>query len=317
MTPVWLVPACVFLVLLIAITLMVVTFFEPEEQTTEFLKRRIAKNAADDGLSNVNRLLVAPGKLYLKIRPFFVNLAKKLYSTNLSYLAKTRKLMITANCYQEDADLYRHFAFSLFISCASIGLGLVLAILIPTTLIYKAAILLFCVVIARFAPDFSIRQKASSRKMEIYYTLSDVLDLLVVCMESGLGMDSSLMRVAQETAKLAPDMNVEINKLLFEVSSGISRAEAFRNMAERTDVDELKSLATMLIQADKFGTPLGNTLKVFSDDLRQRRRMRAEELASKASIKMTFPLVLLIFPPLFIILLAPSILTAMDLFAKK
>jgi tight adherence protein C len=307
---------CVFFILVITGTLLSITFFEPDEPQAEFLKRRIADRSVVE-TSTVRQVFEMPSKAYLQIQPFFMNLAKKLYSPNQAYLDRTRKLLITANCYRDDVDIYQHFAFALFVSFVAIGFGLLAAFLVPTTFINKLAILIVCIVIARFVPDLSIRQKASRRKANIYYTLSDVLDLLVVCMESGLGMDSSMMRVAQETAKLAPELNQELNKLLFEVSSGISRAEAFRNMAERTDVAELAALATMLIQADKFGTPLGNTLKVFSDDLRQRRRMRAEELASKASIKMTFPLVLLIFPPMFIILLGPSIISALDIFGKK
>jgi pilus assembly protein TadC len=313
----WIILGCVFLILMLAVSLVSITFFEPDEPISEFLKRRIADRTQVDDASVIHQVIQMPTKAYLRVLPFFVDLAKKLYANNQAYLAKTRKLMITANCYRDDADLYRHFAFSLFVSCISIGLGLILALVIPTALINKLLILVLCVVIARFVPDLSIRQKAKNRKLAIYYTLSDVLDLLVVCMESGLGMDASMMRVAQETARLAPELNQELNKLLFEVSSGISRAEAFRNMAERTDVTELASLAAMLIQADKFGTPMGSTLKVYSDDLRQKRRMKAEELASKASIKMTFPLVLLIFPPMFIILLGPSIISAMDIFGKK
>ena len=313
----WMILGCVFLILTLAITLVSITFFEPDEPVSEFLKRRIKDRTVLDEQSAMQQVLKMPTQAYLSVLPYFMDLAKKLYADNQSYLAKTRKLMITANCYRDDSDLYRHFACSLFVSCVSIGLGLILAILIPTALINKLLILVLCVVIARFVPDLSMKQKAKNRKLAIYYTLSDVLDLLVVCMESGLGMDSSMMRVAQETARLAPELNQELNKLLFEVSSGISRSEAFRNMAERTDVAELGSLAAMLIQADKFGTPLGNTLKVYSEDLRQKRRMKAEELASKASIKMTFPLVMLIFPPMFMILLGPSIITAMDLFGKK
>jgi tight adherence protein C len=306
-----------FGVMLLGFSLLTHVLMQPQETTAEFLKRRMVSKAGKRTGSLLEQLLLLPMQFYKTVSPNFLRMAKNLYASNTGYMGKTRKLLITANAYKDDGDVFQHFAFSLFVACLGIVAGLAAMMLLPVAFLYKVMALLICILVGRFVPDFLLRSKASARKMEIYYTMSDVLDLLVVCMESGLGMDSSIVRVSQETGKLAPDLTDEMNKLMFEVSSGISRAEAFKNMANRTDVPELATLAAMLIQADKFGTPLGNTLKVFSDDLRRKRRMKAEELASKASIKMTFPLVLLIFPPLFMILLGPSVITALDLFGKK
>jgi tight adherence protein C len=307
----------VFGVMLAGFSMLATLLMQPQESSAEFLKRRLASRAGKRTGSMLEGLFVLPVQFYKAVLPRFLKMAKNLYAGNTGYMGKTRKLLITANAYKDDGDVFQHFAFSLFVACMAIGVGVAAMVLLPVVFIYKIMALLTCVLLGRFIPDFMLRSKANNRKQEIYYTLSDVLDLLVVCMESGLGMDSSLVRVAQESAKLAPELTDEFNKLLFEVSSGISRTEAFRNMATRTDVTELGTMAAMLIQADKFGTPLGNTLKVFSDDLRRKRRMKAEELASKASIKMTFPLVLLIFPPLFMILLGPQVIIALDIFKNK
>jgi tight adherence protein C len=284
------------------------------ETTADFLRRRMSEQYYKPSNAKGQSFLSPLQPTYHAILQEFQKKAKTLYGKNDGYVAKTRKLMIVANIYKSDTDVYQHFAFSLLISCVGAFTGLILAALLNIAFLYKIAVLLTCIIITRFFPDFQLRKKASDRKMSIYYAMSDILDLLVICMESGMGLDACLMRVSQDGDHLAPEFTEELKTVLFEMSSGISRAEAFRNLATRTDVAELNTLATMLIQADKFGTPIGQMLKVYSDELRQKRRMRAEELASKASIKMTFPLVLLIFPPMFMILLGPSLLQAMDTF---
>jgi len=163
-------------------------------------------------------------------------------------------------------------------------------------------------------PQMQLRGQAGKRKTEMRYTMPDMLDLMIVCMEAGLALDSTIQRVAEETEHMAPEISYELKRVNKELNAGISRTEAFQNMGTRSGVDELRSLCAMIVQSDKMGTSISDTLRVFADDLRTKRRQRAEELASKASIKMTFPLVFFIFPPLFIILMGPMVIQAIQQF---
>jgi tight adherence protein C len=140
---------------------------------------------------------------------------------------------------------------------------------------------------------------------------------MVVCVEAGLGLDATIQRVAEETERIAPEISHEFKRLNKELNAGISRAEAFQNLGQRAGVDELRSLCAMVIQSDKMGTSVADTLRVFADDLRVKRRQKAEELAAKASIKMTFPLVFFVFPPLFIVLMGPIVIQASQQFFSK
>ncbi len=163
-------------------------------------------------------------------------------------------------------------------------------------------------------PQLQLGGKAKKRKTEIRFKMPDTLDLMVVCVEAGLGLDATFQRVAEETERMAPEIAYELKRLNKELSAGISRIEAFSALGSRAGVDELRSLCSMIIQADKMGVSISDTLRVYADDLRVKRRQKAEELASKASIKMTFPLVLFIFPPLFIILIGPVVINALKSF---
>jgi tight adherence protein C len=195
------------------------------------------------------------------------------------------------------------------------GLLLIALILMPS---YAAVATLGGFVIGSTIPKMMLSNRIKARKTEIRYNLPDTLDLMVVCVEAGLALDATLQRVAEETERLAPEVSMEFRRLNKELNAGISRIEAFHNMGQRAGVDELRSLCAMIIQADKMGTSIADTLRIFSDDLRTKRRQKAEELAAQASIKMTFPLVLFIFPPLFLVLLGPMLINVYNqFFANK
>ncbi|HXG92290.1 MAG TPA: type II secretion system F family protein [Blastocatellia bacterium] len=155
-------------------------------------------------------------------------------------------------------------------------------------------------------PDIWLNRKMRARKERIQLAIPDVLDLTVVCVEAGLGLDQSLMRIGQEIRRIHPDLSEELHLYNLEVNAGRSRAEALRNLAGRTEVDDLKSLTAVLIQTDRFGTSIAQSLRVFSDSLRTKRRQRAEERAAKTSIKMIPVLVFFIFPAIFIIVVFPA-----------
>jgi tight adherence protein C len=135
------------------------------------------------------------------------------------------------------------------------------------------------------------------------------MDLSVVCVEAGLGLDQALMRIGQEFKLSHPDLSEELKLYGLEVGAGKRRADSLRNLANRTEVDDLKSLAAVLIQTDRFGTSVAQSLRVYAESMRVKRRQRAEERAAKMSIKMIPPLVFFIFPAIFIVVLGPGIIS--------
>jgi tight adherence protein C len=157
-------------------------------------------------------------------------------------------------------------------------------------------------------PGMVLARMAKKRQHRIRLSLADALDLLVVSVEAGLGLDQAMARVAQELSLAYPDLSSELRLVNLELLAGKSRSEALRNLADRTGVDDLSSLVAMLVQTDKFGTSVANSLRVFSDTLRTKRRQRAEEAAAKTGVKMVFPLVLCIFPAIWIVTIGPAVI---------
>jgi tight adherence protein C len=162
-------------------------------------------------------------------------------------------------------------------------------------------------------PDFVLRRRIRSRQEEITDALPDGLDLLVVCVEAGLGLNASFVKITEEFRLSSPSLSEEFDIVNREMVAGKPRQEALRALSERTGVEDVKSLVAMLIQTEKLGTSLAQSLRVHSDSLRLRRRQRAEEAAAKTTIKLVFPLVFLMFPALFIVVLGPGAIQIMKI----
>jgi tight adherence protein C len=163
-----------------------------------------------------------------------------------------------------------------------------------------------------FVPRFVLDQAIKNRKQRVRWGLADALDLMVVSIEAGLGLNAAMVRVSDELRDVHKDISEEFELANLEIKVGRDRDEALRNLAERTGVDDLRSLVAMLIQADRFGTSIARAVRVFSDSLRTKRRQRAEQAAQKAAVKLLFPLACFLFPVLFIAILGPAILTLID-----
>jgi tight adherence protein C len=159
------------------------------------------------------------------------------------------------------------------------------------------------------APDMWLRKKIKRRRERLRKGVPDMVDLLVICMDAGLGLDQALLRVGQELGFTHPDINQEIVQLTLEQRAGKPRMEAWQSMADRTQIEDIASFVNMLVQTDRFGTPILAALNRLSNDIRLKRRQHAEEMAAKTKIKILFPLVLFIFPCIFIVLLAPALLS--------
>lgn len=157
-------------------------------------------------------------------------------------------------------------------------------------------------------PDFWLERRIKQRRERIRKGIPDAVDLLVICVGAGLGLDQALQRVGQELVTSHADIHEELLQINLEQRAGKPRLEAWKSMAERTKIEEFASFVSMLSQTDRFGTPIIRALSRFSEDVRMKRRQRAEEMAAKTKIKILFPLVLCIFPCIFIVLLAPAVL---------
>jgi tight adherence protein C len=164
------------------------------------------------------------------------------------------------------------------------------------------------------APDFWLGRRIATRQAALKRGLPDVLDLLVICIEAGLSLDQAVARTAQELEKAQPELSDELGIVALEQRAGRARSDAWKHLAERTDVDVIRNLVSMLVQAEQFGTSVGKTLRVHSDTLRTKRVQEIEEKAAKLSVKLLFPLVLFIFPSLFLVVLGPAVLVMAESF---
>jgi tight adherence protein C len=209
-----------------------------------------------------------------------------------------------------NAGLREPGTYDLFFAaqCALPLLGAVLGSFRPENTVFW----IFVGVIAGYmAPDFWLTRQTSKRKKTIRRSMPDAIDLMVICVDAGLGLDQALLRIGEELATSHKEINEEFTQVHLEQRAGKMRLEAWQSLAARTQIEEFNAFVSMLVQSDRFGTPIIKALSRFSEELRMRRRQHAEEQAAKTKIKIIFPLVLFIFPCIFIVLLAPAMLSIM------
>lgn len=207
------------------------------------------------------------------------------------------------------------------------------AIQLLTMAAFPAIVALTCAILARplmsalfwiiasfiagfFVPRYVLGRLIRSRQQRVRWGLADALDLMVISIEAGLGLNASMLKVSSELKEVHRDISEEFELANLEIRVGRDRDEALRNLAERTGVDDLRSLVAMLIQTDRFGTSIAKAIRIFSDSLRTKRRQRAEQAAQKAAVKLLFPLACFLFPTLFIAILGPALLQLSDTLGK-
>jgi len=220
------------------------------------------------------------------------------------------------------AGIYNNRALSIFLGL-KLGLAVGLPILtLPLVLEYGRNLPKFLLLLAFYAlvvagyflPTLVLRHLASSRQKKIKEGLPDALDLLVVCVEAGQGLNAALKRVAEELSLNSPALSRELLTVNLEINAGLEREQALRNLAERTGVEEIASLCSILVQSDRFGTSMAQALRVQSDTLRTTRRQKLEELAAKTPVKLVFPLLLFIFPALMVVIIGPAAIRIIENF---
>jgi tight adherence protein C len=233
--------------------------------------------------------------------------AKMNQPSNIEEARATRRQLITAG--------YRSGKAPVFFAGAKLFLAVgftTLIALVPAKLLGFPTFskLMFYYVLAAacgyYAPVIWLRRAIAERKDALQRAIPDALDLMVVCVEAGLGLDQAIARVGDEVKLTHPALSDELNLLTIELRSGVSRQEALRNFAHRTDMEEARNLVALLIQTDRFGTSIAQALRVHADSMRSVRRLKAEEMAAKLPVKLLFPLIFFIFPSMFIVLLGPA-----------
>ena len=194
------------------------------------------------------------------------------------------------------------------------GIRVLLAIVIVSLFLatgiaeHRLALILAGMALAYIAPRFALKRMITKRQLRIKRALPDALDLAVICVEAGLGLDQALQRVGSDIKHAHPELAAELNLVGLEMRAGKPRAEALRNLANRTGVEDVRSLVAVLIQTDRFGTSIAQALRVHSDCMRTERRQRAEEQAAKTTIKMVPVLVFFVFPSMFVVSLGPALI---------
>ena len=257
---------------------------------------------------NLDRRLNQPGEqvgttiegVTKQVERALVSIGEKLPRSPAEMTRQERK-MVQAGYRRKDAVLLLNGAHVAVLTLS-------LLIFLASGFFYRQPVIsiVFSIFIGAVIPDLWLRRAILRRQEEIQFALPDAMDLAVIAVEAGLGLDQALMRVGDEIITAHPALADELRLRNLEVNMGRSRSDALRNLAERTGVEDLKALIAILIQTDKFGTSVGQALRTFSDSLRVKRRQRAEEQAAKLAIKMVIPMVLFIFPGVFIVIVGPA-----------
>jgi len=219
----------------------------------------------------------------------------------------TRQLLVTAGYRSGKAPIF-FIGSKLLLAVVAVGLFA----MIPVKLLGfpSTTTMLFCYVCMAacgfYAPSLWLKRATAERQDTLHRAIPDALDLMVVCVESGLGLDQAIARVGQEVSQAHPILADELNVLSQELRTGVQRQVALRNLAKRTDIEEVRNLVALLVQTDRFGTSIGQALRVHADSMRTTRRLKAEEMAAKLPVKLLFPLVCFIFPSMFIVTIGPA-----------
>lgn len=244
------------------------------------------------------------------------SLGQKLAPTDPAKRSLSRQRLAYAGYYSE-AALYNYWGIKTVCTLLPplMVLGFFAVKQIPMNYVMIPALTAFG--LGMIAPDLILLLQKRSRQDKLFCALPDALDLLLVCVEAGLGLDAAMQKVSEEMQLSCRVLSEELRLTCTAIRFGQERNQALHDLGERTGIMDLKSLMSVLIQADRFGVSIGQSLRVHADDMRTRRRQRAEELAAKTTVKLILPLVLFIFPAIFVVLAGPAVLRIMENFVKQ
>jgi tight adherence protein C len=243
-------------------------------------------------------------------------LGQSLRPTDEAELGKARVRLLNAGLRQEQA-------VTVYYGIKVLGLFAGLAVAVPAAVLHmgmtQSAMTMAIAggAVGFYTPDFLVGRRVKRRAESIFLGLPDALDLMVVCVEAGLGLDAAMRRVTGELAHSSPVLCEELAIANFQLQMGRARKDVLRDLGTRTGVDDVRSLASVIIQAERFGTSVGAALRVQSDAMRLRRRQLAEERAAKTAVKIMIPLILFIFPGVFVVLVGPAGIQMFETLMKK
>jgi tight adherence protein C len=293
----WLITGITFLFSAVVVIAVVYAFSPAETQVAGRLSRMIEPQAAvvEDKFAE---------KQKERVGNILVSLGKLLPAASGQQSTRAQLMMMRAGFRSPDAmQVVR--AIKLLLPIVFVFL-----VLITGAYSYSPFFILALALGAGFLlPQIWLQFRIKARQKRLRLALPDGLDLLVICVEVGLGLDQALLRVAQELKIVHPELSDELTLVNLEMRVGKTRIEALRELGRRTGLDDLKTLVAMLIQTERFGTSVAQSLRVHSDELRTKRRQRAEELSAKTTVKMVGPLVFFIFPALLVVILGPAVIT--------
>jgi len=249
---------------------------------------------------------------------FLIALGLKTTPVNASDDSKTKLKFMRAGLYKKNI-LSIFWGTKILVATLLPMVFLILSVVISnnmTPVLILLLVIIF-VLLGLILPDLWLSLKTRRREKKIERGLPDALDLLVVCVEAGMGLDAAIHQVGQEIGTSHPELGEELKLVNLELRAGKSRQNALRNLGERTGLENVKSLVTLLVQTDRFGTSVAQALRIYSDSFRTARYQQAEEVAAKMGTKLIFPLVLFIFPSLFVVILAPSMIQIYRILLQK
>jgi tight adherence protein C len=239
-----------------------------------------------------------------RVRDTLANVGKMLPPPSTDKANRTQLLMIRAG-YRSSEALLAMRGTKIIVPIATLG-GVYFSGLYHINAFFIPVVAL---ALGYLLPDMWLTWRVSVRQRKLRRALPDALDLLVICVEAGLGLDQALLKVSQDMKIAHPQLSEELQFVNLEMRIGKTRIDALRELARRTGLEDIKALVAMLIQTERFGTSIAQSLRVYSDDMRLKRRQRAEEMSAKTSVKMVPALVFFIFPALMVVILGPALIT--------
>lgn len=247
--------------------------------------------------------------LQSQIRALLEWFAKLNQPSTIEEMRETQRRLITAGYRSGKASVFYTGAKLLLavVAVAFVALIPVKALGFPTA----TNLILYYLLAATcgyYAPAFWLKRAIAHRQAAVQRAIPDALDLMVVCVEAGLGLDQALVRVGENVKQAYPELGDELSILSLELRTGMQRQEALRNLAHRINIEEVQNLVALLVQTDRFGTSIGQALRVHADSMRTTRKLRAEEMAAKLPVKLLLPLIFFIFPSMFVVTIGPAVI---------
>jgi tight adherence protein C len=294
----------------VSVALIIYALIPSNTEDVERVKRRMkGKKDVDElaGLRKKAKDSVAK-KMVQRVAPLAV---RPVMPKNSAEMSKLRQKLCSAGMRQENAATL-FLASKTLIGVAGLVGGALYATMKGYALGDTVGVLIFTAAIGFLAPNFWLGSVSNKRREKVRHGLADTLDLMVVAVEAGLGLDAAIQRVSDELSNVHPELSEELQIAMLETQMGIPRSESLSNLANRTMVDELRAMVAMINQAERFGTSIARALRNQADALRMKRRQRAEERAQQCAVKLMLPLIMFIFPAIFVVLAGPAALSVIE-----